>query len=93
MQLDAESAATWDMLEAAGARAEAEQARTELDQARSQAAELQAQVAALTERLAQFERHALDMEPRDKLKELGIDASSLEWKPMPEAKPDDDAKP
>ena len=92
LQLDAESAETWDMLETASARAEAEQARTELDRARSQAAELQAQVAALTERLAQFERHALDMEPRDKVKELGVDASRPEWKPMPEAEPDHDAK-
>ena len=64
MQLDAERAETWDMLDAARARAEAGQAQAELDQTRSQAAELLAQVAALTERSAQLERSVLDMEAR-----------------------------
>ena len=91
MQLDAERAETWDMLEAASARAEAEQTRIELDQARSQAAELQAQVAALNERLGQFERHALDMEARGARdeaaralaeRELGAIKSSAVWRFM-----------
>lgn len=47
MQLDAENAETWDMLEAARVKAEARQLRIERDEARSQVAELQAKLAAL----------------------------------------------
>jgi hypothetical protein len=66
------------MLEAASARAEAEQARIELDQARSQAAKVAGLGRGANRTLGQFERHALDTEARDEVKELGVDINSLE---------------